>query len=513
MHNSTHSFRNNIRAYLRFATFSLVLSFLLAGCKEEETAQPDYAALNSSEKDVTGGTWKQVIVGGPTSIAVPAPEGANSVAYQQEVQALKASLGNRTQEQTEAVKYWASGGVLRWNEIARKLVIKYNVAPAANADGTFPAFDPTNPFTNPPFAARVYALMSVAQYDALVTAWHYKHQYGRMAPKKTDPTLATLVPDTDLPAYPSEDAVIASASVQVLKFLFPRDSVYLNTLAEQHRNSRLWAGANVPSDLMAGNAVGKAVAVQVIAYAKTDKMGAARDPNNTYVAPEYTSPSWKSLEVPARPPMLPLYGKVTTWFDRVALEATLPGPPPKIGTAEFTNALQEVRRISDNRTREQWRIADFWADGAGTTTPPGHWNIIAENLIRKNNLNELRAARVMALLNRTVMDAGICCWSTKYQYYIPRPSQMDPEIKTSTGLPNFPSYTSGHATFSGSAAVVLGYLFPSEASTLSAWAEEAAMSRLYGGIHYRFDNDAGLACGKGVGRVAVDWAKNDGAPQ
>jgi hypothetical protein len=163
MHNATHSFRKNTLSCLRFATFSLVLSFLLAGCKEEEPAQPDYAALNSSEKDVTGGTWKQVLVAGPTSIAVPVPEGTSSVAYQQEVQALKASLSNRTQEQTEAVKYWASGGVLRWNEIARKLVMKYNAAPAANADGTFPAFDPTNPFTNPPFAARVYALMSVAQ--------------------------------------------------------------------------------------------------------------------------------------------------------------------------------------------------------------------------------------------------------------------------------------------------------------------------------------------------------------
>jgi membrane-associated phospholipid phosphatase len=499
--------------YLRLTGIFLLSFLLLTGCKEQEVTEPSFAALNASEKDLTGGTWKQVIVSNPTDIMLPAPEAANSAAYQQELQALKSTLGQRTDEQTAAVRYWASGGVLRWNEIARKLVMKYNVAPEANADGTFPAFDPTNPFTNPPFASRVYALMSVAQYDALVSAWHYKYEYGRMAPKKTDASLVTLVPDTDLPSYPSEDAVVAAASLSVLKFLFPRDSVYLKSLAEQHVNSRLWAGANVTSDLAAGEAVGKTVAAKVIAYAKTDKMGAARDANNTYVDPQYTSPSWKSLEVPSRSPMLPLFGKVTTWFDRVALSATLPGPPPKIGTAEFGKALEEVRKISDNRTREQWRIADFWADGAGTATPPGHWNQIAVDLIRKNNLNELRSARVLALLNRAVMDAGICCWDTKYQYYIPRPSQVDPQIKTSTGLPNFPSYTSGHATFSGSAAVVLGYLFPTEANVLNAWAEEAAVSRLYGGIHYRFDNDAGLACGKGVGQVAVNWAKADGAPQ
>jgi membrane-associated phospholipid phosphatase len=498
---------------IRVAGLFLSLSLLLAGCKEEEVTEPSYAALNPSEIDRTGGTWKQVIVTHPTDIMLPAPEAASSEAYRQEVQALKSSVSQRTSEQQAAVRYWASGGVMRWNEIARKLVIKYNVAPVAQADGTFPAFDPTNPFTNPPFAARVYALISVAQYDALVSAWHYKYAYGRMAPKKMDASLSTLVPDTDLPSYPSEDAVVAAASLSVLKFLFPRDSVYLKSLAEQHVNSRLWAGANVGSDLAAGDAVGKAVAAKVIAYAKTDKMGAARDPNNTYVDPQYTAPSWKSLEVPSRPPMLPLYGKVNTWFDRMALTATLPGPPPKVGTPEFQKALAEVRKISQSRTREQWRIADFWADGAGTATPPGHWNQIAAEMIRKNNLNELRSARVLALLNRAVMDAGICCWETKYQYFTPRPSQVDPTIKTSTGLPNFPSYTSGHATFSGSAAVVLGYLFPSESAVLNAWAEEAAVSRLYGGIHYRFDNDAGLSCGKGVGQVAVNWAKGDGAPQ
>ena len=109
-----------------------------------------------------------------------------------------------------------------------------------------------------------------------------------------------------------------------------------------------------------------------------------------------------------------------------------------------------------------------------------------------------------------IEDAGICCWDTKSYYYYPRPSQMDPSIKT-TGTPNFPSYTSGHSTFSGAAAQVLGYIFPFEQSSLDAMAAEASVSRIYGGIHYRFDCEVGLRCGKAIGSFAVKRGKADGS--
>ncbi len=131
--------------------------------------------------------------------------------------------------------------------------------------------------------------------------------------------------------------------------------------------------------------------------------------------------------------------------------------------------------------------------------------------IRHDRQNELRAARTYALMNRAIQDGGTACWFTKYKYFTPRPSQIDPTIKTATGIPNFPGYTSGHATFSAAAATVLSYLFPAEAAQLKAQADEAAMSRLYGGIHHRFDNEEGANCGTVVGKVAIDWAKTDGA--
>jgi membrane-associated phospholipid phosphatase len=113
----------------------------------------------------------------------------------------------------------------------------------------------------------------------------------------------------------------------------------------------------------------------------------------------------------------------------------------------------------------------------------------------------------------SLMDAAIACWDTKFTYYNPRPSQVDPEIKTLTGLPNFPGYISGHSTFSGAAAEVLGYLVPSSKGEFMAKAEEASLSRLYGAIHFKSDCTVGLAVGKKVGGYAVRRAMADGAGQ
>jgi len=210
------------------------------------------------------------------------------------------------------------------------------------------------------------------------------------------------------------------------------------------------------------------------------------------------------------PPEGPLWGKVTPWLMKSAADHRAP-PPPPFDSGVFRAALAEVRRLSDTRTREQERTAALWADGVGSYTPPGRWNKIACDIILKHRMNELRAARVLALLNAAVMDAGIACWETKYHYLLIRPSQVDPSITTPVGLPNFPSYTSAHAAFSGAASALLGGLFPGEAASLTASAEEAAFSRVLGGIHYRFDGDAGLAQGRGVAQLALARARQDGA--
>jgi hypothetical protein len=221
---------------------------------------------------------------------------------------------------------------------------------------------------------------------------------------------------------------------------------------------------------------------------------------------------WKSMDVPARPPMLPLFGNVRAWMMTPAdIVRERPGPPPSTSSQLMAREVAEVRRYVDGATREELAIANFWADGPSTPTPPGHWNFIAQPYVRKAELSEVRVTRVFALLNMALHDAAVGCWETKYFYFNPRPSHMDPELKTLIGLPNFPSYTSGHSTFSGAAAEVLSYLFPSDATEFERQKEEASISRLYGGIHYRSDLEVGQAHGKRIGGYTVSFARTDGA--
>src|SRR4029077_13054723 len=142
----------------------------------------------------------------------------------------------------------------------------------------------------------------------------------------------------------------------------------------------------------------------------------------------------------------------------------------------------------------------------GTYTPPGHWDAIAAEDFITKNFSEVRWARNMALLNMALMDAAIVCWDAKMYYFNPRPTQLDPNIKTLTGIPNFPAYISGHSTFSGAAATVLGHIIPEKKTVYEAMATEASLSRMYGGIHYRSDCELGLVVGANVGNYAVERA-------
>jgi membrane-associated phospholipid phosphatase len=174
-------------------------------------------------------------------------------------------------------------------------------------------------------------------------------------------------------------------------------------------------------------------------------------------------------------------------------------------------AVEAAYNTVKSPTRDQMANVQFWADGAGTYTPPGHWNAIADGDFINQNWSEVRWARNLALLNMAEMDAAISCWDIKYFYFNPRPTQMDPRIKTLTGVPNFPSYVSGHSMFSAAAATILGYIIPSRASAYMSMAQQAANSRVQAGIHYQIDCSVGLTVGANVGNYAVQRAMSDGA--
>ncbi|GAB1344082.1 phosphatase PAP2 family protein [Gemmatimonas sp.] len=509
----------------RRATFVLVpLLALQLSCDRGVQPTEVLPLLNPVSTDANAGNWRMLVLSGPAQVAVPAPAATSSDAYKAELAALKLAQANMSPAQRRTAAYWSSGGVLRWNQTMRALVARYNLPPAPKADGTYPVPDPENPFAdpaypfaNPPYAARSYAYVAVAQYEALKAAWHYKYLYNRPAPSRTDAAVSTLVPSTELPSYPSEDAVLSGVTAEMLKNLFPGAVEEITRQAAEQREAALLSGKATASDIAAGLALGKSVAAAVLARAANDGIRTAAGSAAMWqgMAAAVTAKgevAWESQEFPKRPPMLPNFGRVAAWtLTPSQQEALTPPPPPSTSSEQMRTELATVKRTVQNLTREQLAIALEWNDGAGTYTPPGHWNDIAAEYIAEARMSEVRAARTLALLNMAMHDAGVACWDTKFKYYNPRPVQLDPSIKTKIGLPNFPAYPSGHSTFSAAAATVLGNIFPQRAADFNAMAEEAGISRLYGGIHYPSDISGGRNHGLAVGRHVMAYIAGDGA--
>ena len=512
--------KNNILQIMCIALATCILS-----CNDSiEERNMAFPQLNPTNADATAGTWKPILLTAPDEFSLDAPIAATSAAFTREINEIKSYQANISNDQRRIIDYWSAGGVLRWNEIMRELVAKYNRPPYQNADGSYPTPSPANPFastpfpfSNPPYAARAYAYVSAAQYDALIAAWHYKKLYNRAAPFTIDANFQVMVPKSSLPSYPSEDGVLAGVTIEMLKLLFPTEIAFVQQKAEEQKLYRIISGANVRSDVDAGIILGRKIASKFIARAAADGLGQAIGTPAQWklfetMCIERGELPWKSLDVPARPPMLPFFGNVKSFLmSPAAILTNRPPPPPSTNSQAFKNELQEVKENSRNVTRENQRIVTFWADGVGTFTPPGHWNMIATEAFVPQNFSEVRWARNLAMLNISMMDAAITCWDSKYFYFNPRPCQMDDSIKTTTGIPNFPAYVSGHSTFSAAAATYLSYVIPAKAITFKAMANEASQSRLYGAIHYRSDCEQGFLLGQRVGQIAITRASGDGA--
>jgi hypothetical protein len=511
-------FRSNVKRALALAVLAGV------ACNKDIRQLEELSPATPATGDSNAGTWQMVVVSGPAQFPVAAPAATSSAAYQAELASIKTAQASLTDTQRENMQYWSAGGVLRWNQILRELVARYNLPPAPRDDGTYvfpdannPFADPAFPFANPPYAARAYSYVTLAQFEALKVAWAYKYQYNRPSPSKIDSGIQALMPTGDLPAYPSEDAVLSGVSQAMLQLLFPAAAEEITRKAGDQREAALLSGRASSSDISTGLALGRAVAAVFTTRAGSDGMGAAVGNPAQWQALANAAAArgeipWQSLETPPRPPMLPNFGQVKAWMMTPAdIVKERPAPPPSTSSAQMAQEVAEVRDTVDNLTRDQLAIALKWNDGAATYTPPGHWNDIATEYVSNAHWSEVRAARAFALLNMAMHDAAVGCWEAKYTYFNPRASQLDRSIKTSIGLPNFPSYTSGHSTFSAAAATVLSYLFPSGASSFEAMRDEAAISRLYGGIHYMSDIVAGKDHGRRIGAYTVTFARGDGA--
>jgi len=252
-----------------------------------------------------------------------------------------------------------------------------------------------------------------------------------------------------------------------------------------------------------GETIGRAEGAAIVARAQSDGF------NKSFTGTIPVGPGfWVSNTTPATvaggqmPQVLP-------WFLTSPNQFRSP-PPPVFGSPAFLAALAEIRTISDTRTNEQIQIATFWAMNAagsnpGEPTPPGYWVQVGTDGINQHSLSEREATHLYALLSTTMFDAAIGCWDGKLTYWLIRPWQADPAITLvpAVGKPNHPSYPSAHSCFSSSGAEVLSAFFPEQRARLDSLVTEAGLSRMYGGIHYRFDIEAGKQLGVSVAHFTI----------
>ena len=484
------------RRRLAAPAMAMAMLLLAGACSDDdgdEAAGPTTVPSLAAKAEPTAGSWKTWVLSSPTQIAVPPPPAEGSAQAKADDAELKAVVDERTPEVEDFVRRWSGDGEpisAPWVEMALEFVS------AREKD--------------PPASSRAYALVSAAAYDAMVATWHYKYEYDRPAPDVVD-HLVEPGPD---PSYPNEHAAIAAASAGVLAYLFPeRPALRLQEAADQAADSRVFAGAARRSDVEAGLQLGAKVAEAVIAYAKADGSDRVWDGKRPGGRPRY----WEPPTGKVANPVSPLAGTWKTWV-MTSGDQFRPGPPPVFGSPEFEAQAREVVAVKNTLTDDQKRAATFWAGGQGTPLPAGVWNNVTLAYLRDLKPSEPQAERVMALANVAMSDAGVAAWDAKFAYWDPRPengvqdSGVEANWQPFIDTPFFPSYISGHATYSGAISEVLSYIFPKREADFRAKADEASNARLWGGIHWRKDNEVGLDVGHKIGQLVIERAKADGAP-
>jgi hypothetical protein len=380
--------------------------------------------------------------------------------------------------------------VLEWNQLALHAVGQARLAPV--------------------FVSRDLAITQAAVYDAVVAI-----------DRSFEPYFAHVHASRGA----SIDAAAAQAAHDTLSALFPAQADTFDAALAADL-------VGIPPGRAAqGTDVGREVAQQILDWRSTDGSTAMV----TYT-PGTDPGDWQPTPPANLPALAPQWPDVTP-FALTSGSQFRPAAPPALDSAEYAAAFNEVKDLgsatSATRTDEQTQIAKFWNDGLGTAFAMGYWNRIAEQVATDQGLSLVQDARVLALLNIAEADAQIACWDAKYAYNLWRPvtairaadTDGNPDTEadaTWTPLlttPNFPSYTSAHSTLSAAAAGVLTALFGDDYhftvtadglpgvtrsfDSFEAAAAEAGRSRIYGGIHYQFDNANGHALGADVAGYVV----------
>jgi hypothetical protein len=369
---------------------------------------------------------------------------------------------------------------------------------------------------SPPVQTRALAMVQGAVYDAV---------------NGIEGDYKPYLVDRHAPSWASEEAAAAAAAHDVLVSLMPAQQTTLDAAL----NSSL---AAVPDGKAedAGVAYGKLVAERMLAERAND----GSTDSVTYV-PGTGPDDWQPTPPGFAAPLTPQWATLEP-FAINSPDQFRPDAPPAIDSAEFTAAFNQVKAIgavnSVTRTAEQTEIARYWAGPSGTVQPPGHWNNIARGVADAQGNSLAENARMLALLNIGMADALITSWDAKFEYNFIRPvtairnADGDPNPDTAGDAtwspllttPGHPSYMSAHSSISSAAATILADFYGTDAiafsssmeltaggtvvtrsfNSFSQAAQEAGASRIYGGIHWSFDNQAGLQAGHSVGDFVSD---------
>ena len=363
----------------------------------------------------------------------------------------------------------------------------------------------------PPLASRNMAMVHAAIYDSV-----------NSISKTYSPYLVSI----DAPAGASPEAAAAAAAHRTLVGLYPAQAGKFDAALQSSL-------AKIPDGKAKqdGIALGQQVADQIISSRNTDGITKV-----VQYTPSTDLGSWTPTPPALAAALAPQWPQVTPFAMTSGSQFRPPGPPALEGAkyAEEVNYVKEIGKSDSlTRTPDQTAIAKFWANGAGTFTPPGHWNQIAEETATLTGQSLEDSARLFALLNISLADAAISCWDAKYEYNLWRPvtairqadtdnnpnTTADPQWLPLVTTPPFPEYMSGHSTFSGAADAVMSSVFGSDFGfadrgdrsvnslrtyqNFSEAADESGMSRLYGGIHFMSANVDGLSAGRNVGNYVV----------
>lgn len=411
------------------------------------------------------------------------------------------------EEPTKGTSEYSSEVVLSWVDLTLKLTEE-------------------TPGYTPPVAARVYGYSGLALYESVRPGMQgYVSMEGQVSafPIGAIPS----VQDAEYHWGAVANATLAAFLKDCFQTTSAANLTAMNDLESRYEDEFRKEASDEIIDRSVAH--GRQVASQMLIHANSDGQAACYTSN---FPASYTVPTgvglWESTD-PAYPiPLQPYWGSVRP-FMATNVNALLPIAPPAYSTnttSDFYKEAIEVYNVVQNLTPEQKKIAEFWSDDPGlTATPPGHSYSIMMQILTDENADLAKTAEVYAKLGMGIHDAFVSCWNAKYHYNLVRPityihNHIDANWTIPLPTPPFPEYTSGHSVQSGATAQILTDIFgenyaftdrthahrtdidgsPRYFASFRAFADEAAISRLYGGIHYRAAIDVGLDQGIAIGK-------------